>query len=671
MKNLNSQIENHNPNKNHFKPNNLDEYSSENESRSIIEFDDEYSEVPSLYNNKNNQIINQEQQEEQINEEEEEEEEDIDNYYEYSDTSNIKYLNTIEKKMIDENLNQLMIIDTSDKQGVINILMKDHLILKKPKDLNEEIEEKNKNKKNFEKQRSKKEFMNNKKNTYGRNGYMIEAQEGDPEFVKDMNVAGLLLKEKIQDNNEDVAKLLFDEFTPTPSSRRILTRRQIGDKIKKNLEKKRKNLEKIEAEIYEEQKINETFTPSINRRKNDEYRRNFNLFLKDQSDYQKKIQQKKKNLLLKSESEKKLLYIGRPNINKNSEEMAKKINNNNKESVYIRLYKRQSPEKDKSKSDKKKVVEDYEQKGKKDKPRKNRYSYIKSKINSFRKMSDKDNNEKNKINVTEPSSFRERGLKKRTKSAVLTDIKKNIFEIKDLSTNKMLYNKFNKNFEEALKSLKLNINNNKNIEDLELNETQYHQLLYDLGMVSYELESNEKKNNSNINKTDDNTNCSNQESIIDNSLKAEEKCIFTKSFILLKINKDNDKIKIGDIKTFLIFVLNLQNYHFYHQFKYSHTQEELNTLFPLEKHKKEEIPELMLNMQNDALTSQIDKSKSKNLKYYSISTNNKIIFTLDKSNTIKKDFNLFSLNYRNKKPKTNNEEKIIRYIKKNILLDQK
>ncbi len=149
--------------------------------------------------------------------------------------------------------------------------------------------------------RSKKEINNNKKNTYGRNGYMIEAQEGDPEFIKDIDVAGYLLKEQIQENNEDVAKLLFDEFTPSPSAKRILTRREIGEKIKKTLDKKRKNLEKIEAQMYEEQKENETFAPMTNYRKNNEYPRSFDLFLRDQSDFQKKVDQKKKNLMKKSE----------------------------------------------------------------------------------------------------------------------------------------------------------------------------------------------------------------------------------------------------------------------------------------------------------------------------------------------------------------------------------
>ena len=80
------------------------------------------------------------------------------------------------------------------------------------------------------------------------------------------------------------------------------------------------------------------------------------LFLKDQNNFQKRIQQKKQNLLLKSESEKKILYVGHPNINRNSEEIAKKLNNQN---VYIRLYK-SSKSKNKEKENEKNLIEEKE-----------------------------------------------------------------------------------------------------------------------------------------------------------------------------------------------------------------------------------------------------------------------------------------------------------------------
>ena len=650
--NLGYQIEKYHTS-NKCKLTNLDQldYTSD-DSRTIIDFDDEYSEVSNLYGIKQkNEKIGKRKGEENINEEFVEEEEQND-YYEFTDV-NIQN-NTLERKIINENLKQLMEIDINNKQGIIKILMQDNLIQKKPIDY-DIIREKNKNKFYYIKSKNKKEILNNNKNSLGRNGYLIEAQEGDPEFIKDINVAGYLLKDHIQETNEDIAKLLFDDFTPNPNNKKIITRKEIGEKVKKTLDKKRKNLEKIEAKMYEEQKIEETFSPVINHKKNEGNRRNLDIFLKDQNNFQKKLEQKKKNILLRSESEKQSLYIGHPIINKNSEEIAKKMNSD--ENVYVRLYKAKSKNKEKEKELEKKLIEEKEKKLLNKKVKKNAYSHIKSKINIFHKGSNQmsENNVKNKNNITEPNENNIKYIKKRTKSAILTGIYKKLFDIKDLPTNKMLWNKFNKNFENSLNIL--NLKNNE-----EINEYQYHQLLYNLGMISYESEKKEKdKNKNNIEKNiiEDNNN---PELLLENSLKAEENKIIKKSFNILKIDKDKDKIKINDIKNFLIFVLNIHNYEFYHQFKSKHNSDELKVIFPPDKYNKEEIPELMLKKQNEDLLSEIDNNQGNN-GYYSISKKNKIIFTLDKSPIIKKDFNILNLNYRNKKKKSKGEEKNIDYFK--------
>jgi len=340
------------------------EDSSEND-KSIIDFDDEYSEVSNLYSKKQKNPVNDEAQMlEQF-------EDDPDNYYEYSDPR--MQTNTIEKQIINQNLKQLMDIDINDKKGIIDLLMQDHLIQKK----DEANTEKNKNKYYYVESKSKSDFSINKKNTYGRTGFQIEAQEGDPEFIKDINVAANILKGQIQQKDENIAKLLFDDLTPNPSTKKILTRKEIGDKVKKALDKKRKNLEKIEAKMYEEQKAEETFTPAINHRKKDGHKRNLSLFLKDQNDFQKKVLQKKQELMIRSESEKKMLNLGHPFINKNSKELAKRINEN--ENVYLRLYKK-SKDKDKIKEkiNEKIMIEENEKKLKQKKYKNNAYSHIKS-----------------------------------------------------------------------------------------------------------------------------------------------------------------------------------------------------------------------------------------------------------------------------------------------------
>ena len=636
-----------NHNKNRFKSAEFEqlEESSEND-KSIIDFDDEYSEVSNLYGTKQQ---NQNNEEVQILEQYED---DPNNYYEYSDPR--MQSNTMEKQIINQNLKKLMEIDVNDKKGIIDLLMQDNLIQQK----GEVFTEKNKNKFYYIESKNKRELSGGKKNTYGRQGFQIEAQEGDPEFIKDINVAACMLKDQIQEKNEDVAKLLFDELTPSPSNKKILTRKQIGEKVQKALEKKRKNLEKIEAKMYEEQKAEETFCPVINHRRKDGNRRNLNIFLKEQNDFQKKVEQKKMNILKKSESEKKILNIGHPFIDKNSKELAKKVNND--ENVYLRLYKNSKDKnKEKEKINERKIIEEKEKKMRQKKIRKNAYSHIKSKIDIFHKTPSQMIDNKNKKNKTEPNEVK--FLKKRNNSVFIINGNKKLFDIKDLPTNRILWNKFNKNFYNELKKLNINNNNSNNNEDeLELDEYQYHQLLFNLGMISFEPEKKEKDENKKDNEENKSEGIS-PELLVENSLKYEEDKIVKNSFNLLKIDKD--KIKVSDIRNFLIFVLNIQNYEFYHQYKTKHSPEEIKNIFPLNKYKKEELPELMLKKYNEELNSEIDNSNPKNIKYYYVSKDNKIIFTLDKSPLIKKDFNMLSLNYMNQKKKSN-DEKIIKYIKK-------
>lgn len=93
---------------------------------------------------------------------------------------------------------------------------------------------------------------------------------------------------------------------------------------------------------------------------------------------------------------------------------------------------------------------------------------------------------KSKINIYEHDDKNVNYLNKRAKS--VTNINKKLFDIKDIPSNKMIWNKFNKNFENSLKNLNLT---NKE----EIDEYVYHQLLFNLGMTSYEPETREKKRN--------------------------------------------------------------------------------------------------------------------------------------------------------------------------------
>ena len=657
------------------------------DSNSIIDFDDEYSEKENhevnkkntnsdeneqIIQTKNNYQAKTEEEENQaiVAQEDEEQEENI-------SEENIIY---------DPKIKELNEIDINNKQAIIDILMQDNFITKKQIKNEESIKEKNKNKFSYIESKMNKNIGEDlsKKNLYGRVGYQIESEEGDPQFVKDINVAAYLLKPQIQEENQDIAKLLFDDITPSPNNKKIVTRKQIGDKVKQTLEKKRKNLEKIEAQMYEEQKSQETFTPTINHRKKDGNRRDFNSFLKDQNEFQKRVLLKKQNMILKNETESKELIIGKPEINKTSEEMVKK-NSSGDEPAYLRLYnKRINNEKLKEQEDKRLLLQKEEEKKRKEQEnelkKKDPYKHVKSKINILKKSPSQaggnsfkpedllnkngTNNTNNKIKV--PFDRNAKSLNKREKSAIniMPNVNKKLFDSKDLPTNKMLWNKFINNFDEALINLSENISNSKsevNLEELDI--IQYHKLLFILGMVTYppdekEIKDKEKKDELNKEKISKQNEVE-SDLLVENILKVDEKKLIEISFNLLKL--DQEKAKTNDIKNFLIYVLDNQNYDLYQQYKNSHEQE-LKNLFPPEKFKKDDIPELIIKKQNEELISNIDKLNKKNNKFFSVSKDNKIIFTLDKSQNIKKDFSMFGLNYRNKRKK-GKEEKILNIIK--------
>ena len=647
---------------------------SYSDEKSIIDFDDEYCENKinenknNITDNENNDINKNDQMNNPKNNNSQEEEDQAIAAKEDEEVENVEE----EKEIInDPKVKELNEIDINNKQAIIDILMQDNLITKKPIKKEDFMKDQNKNKYLYVNSSVKKKNTNGtKKNSFGRVGYQIEHEEGDPQFVKDINVAAYLLKDQIQEENKDVAKLLFDDVTPNLTSKKIITRKEIGEKVQKALENKRKNLERIEKEMYQEQKSMETFTPAINHKANEGDRRDLETFLKFQNDFQKKVENKKNSLMVKKEAEIKELNVGKPKINKYSEQLTK--NNNNGEPVYLRLYnKRNIKEKKEEEEKKENNQKKEEEKKRKEKSQKknNLYSHVKSKLNILRKSPSqaggnafKDEvllsktNAKNNSKVKIPFDRNAKSLNKRDKSEsdIFRNRNKKLFDIKDLPTNKMLWSKFIKDFDEALINLNEDNNNmEENIEELDL--YQYHKLLFILGMVTYPPE---QKENEQKNENDKQMEVI-PETNVESMLKVDENNLISDSFNLLKL--DQDKVKTINIRNFLMFVLDNQNYDLYQQYKTNHEQD-LKELFPVDKFKKEDIPELVLKKQNEELLSNVDKSNKKNNKYFYVSHDNKLIFTLDKSNNIKKDFSMFSLNYRNKRRK-GKEEQIINIIK--------
>ena len=623
-----------------------------NISDDIIDFDDEYGE--NEYGQEQITSEELEQQNHQINKEDQiqvsPDEENQNQNEQDLDEENI---------INDPKVKELNEIDINNKQAIIDMLMNDDLILKKPIENVEAIKKKNKLKYSYI------QPTLNIQNTYdpqsrdlGKSLFQFENKEGNPEYVKDMKAAALLLKDQIVEENQDVAKLLFDDINKAKNDKKKLTGKQIGEKVKNTLEKKKKHLEEIEARMYKSQKVQETFAPKINHRKKDGTKRDLNSFLESQAKFLKDVEGKKQIIQLKNENAIKELNSGKPKLNKNSEKLAEKVVNTGP--AYMRLYNKRTNNDEKIKEVEEKLLlkEKEEEKKRKEKEnelkKNNPYKHIKSRVNIYNKKDssfDQQNNNK-------PSKKINRG-----KSAVNVLRRNNItnnnnkkkFDNNVIQSNKILFNKFISNFDEALISIgqgEDSKTNEKNLE--ELNEYQYNKLLFKLGFISYSPETTNKIIEENPENKEEENN-----PIVESSLKTEEKRLINESFNLLKL--EGNKVKIIDVKNFLICILDLQNYNFYQLYKSAHEQD-LKDIFPPDKFKKEDIPELITTKQNEELLATIDKKNKLNNKYFSISTDNKIIFVLDKVANIKKDYDIFALNYRNQKKK-GKDDKIVNMMK--------
>ena len=561
-----------------------------------------------------------------------------------------------ENIIYDPKVRELNELDIKNKQAILDILMDDDLITKKPIKTAEYVKEVNKTKYSYVKSNLNFNTINtydqDKKNTLGRTGlFEIETQEGNPEYIKDMNIAASLLKDQIIEENQEVGNLLFSDIN---TKQKNLTRKDIGKKIDNALNKKKENLKKIEAKVIKKQKSEETFTPSINHRKKDGSKRDLTSFLKAQKEFQQKVEQKKKDILQKEESEIRKTILAKPQLNKNSEELIKKLyGTENNQPAYLRLYNKMIKTEDKLKKAEEIIIsrEREEEEKRKEKEnelkKRNPYKHIRSKFN----LSQKNFKESKNINRLKKVKSAE-NIKSNNNldwdynnynNSNIIKTKRINYDYKVIQLNKVLFNKFLSNFDDAIKLI-LEENKNKNSSNSdEIDDVQYFKLLYYLGMITSPIDKNEK-NDSELNR----------------NLNLIEKRLAKNSFMLLAIY--GGKIKINDVKNFLICVLGLQNYNLYHMFRTEH-EHELKAIFPPYEYKKEEIPELILQKQSEELLSKINKKHKKNNKYFSVSKDNEIIFTLEKAFLINRDFNKFAVNYRSKKNKVK-EEKLMSLLKK-------
>ena len=531
----------------------------------------------------------------------------------------------------DPNVKKLMKMDLNDKEGIIDLLMKDNLVKKSEIKIDKIIKKQNMAKYDHVEPKVGKSEIGNMKTTYGRKGFQIEQEEGNPEFIRDINIAATVVKDQIEKENNDVAKILFDEKSGKKATKRI-TREQIDEKVRKTLEKKKKNLEKIEAQIYEKQKNDETFAPVINHRKGEIIeRRNLNRFLRDQKNFTNKVQKKREEIINEKKEKTRQTYSGKPQVDKNSEELAKKLNNT-EQPAYLRLYNKRTLESEK-KAEKEKLYKERklkEAQKRKEKLMENNkhYSHIQSKIDMGQKKEEKIVDKFGNVEKVKKENKEENELKKQ-KEKLQKNLKKNknkLLEVKEIPTYKLLFKNFIKRYDEAIESLE---NNNE-----ALNEDEIHNLFYNIGMVS---SPNKEINDENKEKI---------ESVISNKespIQLEENKLI--NLFISSLKNEQNLINKEDIKTFLICIVGLQKYYFYYTYKSKHEKEKEEEF----KCKKEDLPELMIKKMNEEILSQVDKNNEKNNKYCYKTTDGKIFISLEKGHSIKKDFNFFALNYRNSK----------------------
>ena len=98
-------------------------------------------------------------------------------------------------------------MDLADKDGIIDLLMKDNLVKKSDIKSDKIIREKNKARFEHVESTIGKKPIGNKKSSYGRKGFQITTEDGNPEFIKDMNIAAFAVKDQIEEENIDVAKI--------------------------------------------------------------------------------------------------------------------------------------------------------------------------------------------------------------------------------------------------------------------------------------------------------------------------------------------------------------------------------------------------------------------------------------------------------------------------------
>ena len=287
-------------------------------------------------------------------------------------------------------------------------------------------------------------------------------EDDDTDFNKALNkVLSNMAKNKNIDNNQLYDLLVSDKDIVENELKKYNFNKNINisSKIQNYIDKKNKNINEIKQKKEEEFKQKYTFTPVINKKNNiNNKKRNLNQFLKDQEEYQQKINEKITNIkdsqIKKEEEELKL----KPKIQITSEKMAQEKYKG--EEVFKRLY---------------------------NKPQKKIFE-VKKNEKTHKNNNNSNVNEEYLNNLYQDAKLREK--KNKEKESLENKKRKEAIQYKAASTsNKYLYNKFKNLYKIQIEKIITKINKKK----LDFNQLKI--LFINLNFIPQSQSENEKMNN--------------------------------------------------------------------------------------------------------------------------------------------------------------------------------
>lgn len=462
------------------------------------------------------------------------------------------------------------------------------------------------------------------------NAFHITRQKDNPEFTVDFNTAVKKIYSKMaKDKNpstEELLKILVSDphhLSEEVAKLDIVKREYIDEKVKTVLNKKKQNIENIKTMLDQDYAEKHPFTPTLVKYEQSPPRRNLDQFLSDQQNHLKRLQEKIKMIQDDDKAkEDTIVKQMHPKVDLNSEKIFKRVISTD-EPTHLRLYNKryQNTKKEllKSKQDKEKTEEEAISKGKKKQ----------IKINWPKKASSVDKVDK-----------------------IPEEVKEHEENVNRFTSNKMLLASIIRRFNSAIDNLTMNMGEKVNevnqiVEEVEIpgeveaklteNETncnrkpsnrltqqQLKEVLLSLNFLTYKGEDHN--------------------GIGQSILQQDESKLFSQ---LYKNLKDTTGLVNVDILFVVVLaVLNLYAYYLYVSFKKSIPQEGSKPKLS-EEEKKKRIQNILNEISSDIEKKINNEKTNTHSKYVHLDTDDVFYVSFQQAKVIKKDFNMFYINYMN------------------------